>query len=89
MVLMAFPLISFYAWLNFKTGYFLIPDLRPVPEHAHLMPKLVDYLKSNKLDDYQDFLGRNNGKFYRTVYCQDFTKKPDVLQKLNDHGFNF
>ena len=28
------PVLLFFTWLNYKSGYYLIPVLRPVPDHA-------------------------------------------------------
>ena len=70
----------------------LFPCVRPGPDHAHMAPKLINYLKENNYDKKKDqFLGRRTGEFYSNFFRADFSMelKPKVVRRLGNHGFNF
>lgn len=72
-------------------GSTLTPSLRPGKEHAHMGPRLIDTLKQNNYENKQDALGRRTAAFYKN-YCRqvmDYEYKPNVVRKLENHGFKF
>eukprot|EP00345_Euplotes_harpa_P007366 CAMPEP_0168331804 /NCGR_PEP_ID=MMETSP0213-20121227/8554_1 /TAXON_ID=151035 /ORGANISM="Euplotes harpa, Strain FSP1.4" /LENGTH=72 /DNA_ID=CAMNT_0008335655 /DNA_START=310 /DNA_END=528 /DNA_ORIENTATION=+ len=54
-------------------GGVLHPVVRDCPDHAHMIPGLIRYLKKNNFKHADDFLGRNNGTFYRSLYNEEIT----------------
>ena len=70
----------------------LFPCVRPGPDHAHMAPSLLNYLKEHDYERKPDkFLGRRNAQFYRNFFRADFSmeNKPSIVTRINSHGFNF
>ena len=88
-VCMGIPFLSLLAYLVKNIGGNLQPYVMPVEEDWYRAAELFDFIKANKLADYKDFLGRNNGGYYRTTIQQDFGKTPHLVRRLNRHGFSY
>ncbi len=61
----------------------------PVEDDKYKAAELINWIKNNWIADYKDFLGRNNGQFYRTTIQQNFSIQPYLIKRLNTHGFGF
>ena len=83
------PVWAFCIYLNKIAGSALVPGIRPGPDHAHMLPRVMQYLKDNNFEDKPDFLGRRTAQFYKNWCRQDTTIKPGFARQLNKHGFNF
>jgi hypothetical protein len=55
--------------LHRLAGANLYPCLRPGKDHAHMAPRLVEFLKKNNFENKQDALGRRTAFFYKN-YCR-------------------
>ncbi len=85
------PCWAFGFYLHSISGSQLFPAVRPGKDHAHMGPRLIEHLKLNNYENKQDALGRRTGLFYAN-YCRqvmEYEMKPDVILKLEGHGFKF
>ena len=63
-----------------------VPVVKDVPDHAHMVPGLIAYLKRQNFREQSDFIGRNNGTFYRRLFQEEFDKPGTTLKRLKNHG---
>ena len=62
------------------------PIVRDVPDHAHMIPGLIAYLRRQNFKEQSDFLNRNNGRFYRSCFEEEFDKPGRSLRRMKQHG---
>jgi hypothetical protein len=69
----------------------LFPSLRPGKDHAHMGGRLIGHMKANNYEAKDDALGRRNGTFYKNFCRQvmDYEYKPNVVKRIETHGFKF
>ena len=69
----------------------MFPAVRPGPDHAHMAPKVIQYLKDNDFENKPDKFGRRSAAFYENSFKQDMANemKPALVKKFNWHGFTF
>ena len=74
-----------------KAGSNLFPAVRPGPDHAHMGPKIIGYLKENNYEKKADKFGRRNAEFYANSFKQEMTPeyRPALVKKFNWLGFSF
>ena len=72
-------------------GATILPGVRPGPDHAHMAPKLLTYLKENNMEKKPDKFGRRNAEFYTNHIRQEMDPlyQPKLVKKLNAFGFSF
>ena len=72
-----------------KGGSNLFPAVRPGPDHAHMAPKVIQYLKDNDFENKPDKFGRRSAAFYENSFKQDMANemKPALVKKFNWLGF--
>jgi len=56
-----------------------------------MAPSIILHLKENNYENKQDALGRRTANFYRNPIrqMQDLEYKPNVVRRLELHGFKF
>ena len=84
--LLCLPLLGFLMWVSNNMGSALFPIIRDCPDHAHMLPGLIGYLKRNNFNKSDDFLGRMNGEFYRTTCYEELDKTNRFLERIKRHG---
>ena len=89
-------MIIFPCWLvarkaHTDAGAMLYPSVRPGKDHYHMAPRLFQHLKENDYEKLPDVLGRRTPQFYKNTLKGDFTPEmqPDIVRRLNSHGFTF
>ena len=87
--LMAVPFFIFGMWIANKMGSHLYPATRDTPDQAHKLPGLLRYIKSNNFDNAEDFLGRNNGNYYKSLHGEDLNASCRFLDLARKNGLNF
>ena len=72
-------------------GSNMFPSVRPGPDHAHMAPKLIAYLKENNYEKKADKFGRRNAEFYANTFKQEMGPefKPSLIRKFNWLGFSY
>ena len=84
--LLATPLILFFMWINKRMGAHLHPTVTNCPDHAHKLPGLIRYIRSSNFNKADDFLGRNNGEFYKQYFQEDLTITNMYLERAKKNG---
>ena len=51
-----------------------------------MIPGLIAYLRRQNFKEQPDFLGRNNGMFYRRGFVEEFDKQGTSLKRMKSHG---
>ena len=85
-IALSIPLFALLMWINKKVGVMLKVTIRDCPDHAHMLPGLIRYLKRSNFNAAEDFLGRNNGNFYRKQTQEDFSQTNQFLERVKKHG---
>ena len=69
----------------------MFPAVRPGPDHAHMAPAILGYLKENDFEKKPDRFGRRNAEFYKNHIKQEMTPEyqPKLVKKFNQLGFTF
>ena len=59
----------------------IFPAVRPGPDHQHMAPKIINYLKENNFEHRPDKFGRKSAEFYRNYCRQDMSanNKPKLV----------
>eukprot|EP00343_Euplotes_focardii_P005308 CAMPEP_0205808228 /NCGR_PEP_ID=MMETSP0205-20121125/12124_1 /ASSEMBLY_ACC=CAM_ASM_000278 /TAXON_ID=36767 /ORGANISM="Euplotes focardii, Strain TN1" /LENGTH=71 /DNA_ID=CAMNT_0053083581 /DNA_START=322 /DNA_END=537 /DNA_ORIENTATION=- len=70
-------------------GSFFTPTTRDTPDNAHKMPGLLRYIQKNNSNNVEDFLGRNNGNYYKNLHDQNLDVSNIMFDKLRKNGVNF
>ena len=86
-ILMSIPLFLFGMWVCGKMGSMLGPTARNTPDQAHRMARLLLFMKQGNFSNAPDFLGRNNGAFYKTLHHEDMECDSMLIQILRKRGF--
>ena len=91
-----FSMIIFPCWLVLRhchkqAGSNLFPCVRPGPDHAHMAPKILGYLKANNFENKPDKFGRKSAYFYKNFFRQETSNefKPALVIEFNKHGFSY
>ena len=87
-----FPCLCVARYCHSKMGAMMFPTIRPGPDHAGMMPRLLTHLQANDMEKSADFFGRKNATFYRNAIRQESSNlnlKPYFVKRLNKHGFSF
>ena len=91
-----FSLIIFPCWLvarkaHVDAGAMLYPAVRPGPDHHHMAPRLFNHLMENNYESAPDVLGRRTAIFYKNTLRASNTPelRPEIVRRLNSHGFSF
>ena len=86
---MSIPFFIFGMYVCTKMGSSLIPTTRDCPDQAHMFPALIRYIKRQDFNNAEDFLGRNNGNFYKSLMAEDFNANTRMFDLLRKNGLKF